>query len=187
MTNNWKICILTRERLICRSLQRDIKKNIPAAWCKDFYSSIGTKHLSTEYFDWIYLIWLTIIILFDSTLFCLHLFLSVPGNFHIEARSILHSLNPVMANLSHIVNHLSFGPILSRSATRALEELSEDYFSLKSTEPMNDKAYVNEKLHQAFHHHVKVFLSRWWSFFENSGNKFPLNNVLHRLCRQIWS
>jgi len=80
----------------------------------------------------------------------------VPGNFHIEARSILHSLNPVMANLSHIVNHLSFGMPLSKGASRALEEVSEEYFSLKSTEPMNNNVYVNDKLHQAYHHHMKV-------------------------------
>jgi hypothetical protein len=39
----------------------------------------------------------------------------VPGNFHIEARSNFHNINPVMANLSHVVNQLSFGPPLSKS------------------------------------------------------------------------
>ena len=39
----------------------------------------------------------------------------VPGNFHIEARSNFHNINPVMANLSHVVNQLSFGPILSKN------------------------------------------------------------------------
>ena len=34
----------------------------------------------------------------------------VPGNFHIESRSAYHNLNPAMANLSHTVNSLSFGP-----------------------------------------------------------------------------
>lgn len=33
----------------------------------------------------------------------------MPGNFHLEARSKNHNLNPVMANLSHVVHHLSFG------------------------------------------------------------------------------
>jgi hypothetical protein len=42
----------------------------------------------------------------------------VPGNFHIEARSSLHNLNPLMANLSHIVNSLSFGPVLVGSAVK---------------------------------------------------------------------
>ena len=33
----------------------------------------------------------------------------MPGNFHIESRSKFHNLNPEMSNLSHTVNHLSFG------------------------------------------------------------------------------
>ena len=37
----------------------------------------------------------------------------VPGNFHIEARSKHHNLNPVLSNLSHVVNHLSFGSVFS--------------------------------------------------------------------------
>ncbi len=40
----------------------------------------------------------------------------VPGNFHIEARSKHHNLNPAMSNLSHVVNHLSFGPLLTKNA-----------------------------------------------------------------------
>jgi hypothetical protein len=37
----------------------------------------------------------------------------VPGNFHIETRSKHHNLNPVLSNLSHVVNHLSFGPVFT--------------------------------------------------------------------------
>merc|ERR1712154_668995 len=33
----------------------------------------------------------------------------VPGNFHIEAKSKNHNLNAAMTNLTHVVNHLSFG------------------------------------------------------------------------------
>ena len=54
-----------------------------------------------------------------------HLFVNrVPGNFHIEARSKNHNLNAAMTNLSHIVNHLSFGePIetASRKTKRILK------------------------------------------------------------------
>ena len=42
----------------------------------------------------------------------------VPGNFHIEARSSYHNLNPVMANLSHQVHHLSFGPVMNQKTKR---------------------------------------------------------------------
>jgi protein disulfide-isomerase-like protein len=84
----------------------------------------------------------------------------VPGNFHLEARSKHHNLNPKMANLSHVVNHLSFGPVLSRSAIRRMNGIPESYFSMDSTHPMDGNVYVNGKLHQAFHHHIKVTLSR---------------------------
>ena len=40
----------------------------------------------------------------------------VPGNFHLEARSKTHNLNAAMTNLSHIVNHLSFGTPLRKAS-----------------------------------------------------------------------
>jgi protein disulfide-isomerase-like protein len=80
----------------------------------------------------------------------------VPGHFHIEMRSKHHNINPPMTNLSHVVNHLSFGPILPRSATRQLESLPTEFFNMQSTQPMNDGFYLNGKLHQAFHHYIKV-------------------------------
>ena len=61
-----------------------------------------------------------------------------------------------MSNLSHIVNHLSFGPVLTRSAARKVEEIPKEYFSLDSTEVMDGHMYINQKLHQAFHHYIKV-------------------------------
>ena len=42
----------------------------------------------------------------------------VPGNFHIEARSGYHNLNPAMANLSHQVHSLSFGPVMNQKTKR---------------------------------------------------------------------
>lgn len=48
----------------------------------------------------------------------LYFHIRVPGNFHIEARSIHHNLNPVVSNMSHVVNQLTFGPILTKSALK---------------------------------------------------------------------
>jgi hypothetical protein len=42
----------------------------------------------------------------------------VPGNFHLEARSNVHNLNPTMANLSHVVHQLSFGTPIIKSAAK---------------------------------------------------------------------
>jgi len=80
----------------------------------------------------------------------------VPGNFHIEARSLYHNLNPKMANISHIVNHLSFGQMLSSNQLRKLKSIPEEYFSLESTEPFDGNVYVTKELHQAHHHYIKV-------------------------------
>ena len=38
----------------------------------------------------------------------------VPGNFHIEARSKYHNLNPTMTNVSHLVHDLTFGPPMTK-------------------------------------------------------------------------
>lgn len=38
----------------------------------------------------------------------------VPGNFHIEARSKYHNLNPALTNVSHIVHDLTFGPPMTK-------------------------------------------------------------------------
>jgi thiol-disulfide isomerase/thioredoxin len=84
----------------------------------------------------------------------------VPGNFHIEARSKHHNLNPAASNMSHIVHHLSFGRALSRNAQRRVEEVPEAYFSVKSTNPIADKSYINKELHTSFHHYMKVVSTR---------------------------
>lgn len=80
----------------------------------------------------------------------------VPGNFHIEMRSKNHNINPPMANMSHVVNSLSFGPIIPRSVERRLNAIPDAFFSLKNTKPMDGGVYVNERLHQAYHHYIKV-------------------------------
>ena len=80
----------------------------------------------------------------------------VPGHFHIEARSDHHNLNPAMSNLSHVVNHLSFGKTLLRNEKKRVDAIPEAYFSPTASNPMDDKEFVNTGLHQAFHHFLKV-------------------------------
>ena len=80
----------------------------------------------------------------------------VPGNFHIEARSKHHNLNPAMANLSHFVSELSFGNPLTKGMQHRLETLPKEYFDMSTVEPINGVAYVNKQLHQAYHHYIKV-------------------------------
>jgi len=80
----------------------------------------------------------------------------VPGNFHVEAKSNSHNLNAAMTNLSHVVNHLTFGdPMDTRSARtrRILKQVPKEHRQFK---PMNEQAYITEDYHQAYHHYIKV-------------------------------
>eukprot|EP00584_Thalassiosira_punctigera_P010443 CAMPEP_0172528040 /NCGR_PEP_ID=MMETSP1067-20121228/2556_1 /TAXON_ID=265564 ORGANISM="Thalassiosira punctigera, Strain Tpunct2005C2" /NCGR_SAMPLE_ID=MMETSP1067 /ASSEMBLY_ACC=CAM_ASM_000444 /LENGTH=499 /DNA_ID=CAMNT_0013311893 /DNA_START=190 /DNA_END=1689 /DNA_ORIENTATION=+ len=89
----------------------------------------------------------------------------VPGNFHIEAKSVNHNLNAAMTNLTHRVNHLSFGdPITNllphqqntpfmRKVKRVLKQVPEEH---KQFNPMDAKVYATDKFHQAYHHYIKV-------------------------------
>jgi len=89
----------------------------------------------------------------------------VPGNFHIEAKSVNHNLNAAMTNLTHRVNHLSFGEPITKLAPhmektpfmkkvkRVLKQVPEEH---KQFNPMDDKVYTTTKFHQAFHHYIKV-------------------------------
>jgi len=80
----------------------------------------------------------------------------VPGNFHIEARSKNHNLNAAMTNLTHTVNHLSFGEPISQMSwktKRILKQVPEEH---KQFSPMDGKNYKTTVFHQAFHHYIKV-------------------------------
>lgn len=77
----------------------------------------------------------------------------VPGNFHLEARSNQHNLNAAMTNLSHIVNHLSFGQPLRSDQLKKMKRFPE--FS-DSIAPLDSSVFVNRDFHQSFHHYSKV-------------------------------
>lgn len=80
----------------------------------------------------------------------------VPGNFHIEAKSKNHNLNAAMTNLTHRVNHLSFGEMgkdQSRSVKRALKQVPE---ALRQFTPLDDTMHVTREFHKAHHHYIKV-------------------------------
>lgn len=82
----------------------------------------------------------------------------VPGNFHLEARSTQHNFNPVMTNLSHVVNSLSMGPPLSRRQRRLLSKIPEEHTQLN---PMDGGVYVVTEFHDAPNHYIKVVGSEY--------------------------
>jgi hypothetical protein len=65
-------------------------------------------------------------------------------------------MNAAMANLSHIVNHFSFGNPHPKAIARRIEELPDQFFSVDSTHPMDGYLYLAKKLHQSYHHYIKV-------------------------------
>jgi len=105
----------------------------------------------------------------------------VPGNFHIEAKSVNHNLNAAMTNLTHRVNHISFGePITKlpyhmentpfmRKVKRVLKQVPEEH---KQFNPMDDQEYITTQFHQAFHHYIKVV-----STHLNMGSSSTVNDV----------
>jgi len=80
----------------------------------------------------------------------------VPGNFHIITSSKNHNINPSMTNLTHTVNHLSFGENVnfsSRKYRRILNQVTDDH---KQFSPIDDKTFLTKEFHQAYHHYIKV-------------------------------
>ena len=74
------------------------------------------------------------------------------GNFHIEAKSVIHNLNAAVTNLTHIVNHLSFGKAdswKSRDVRRALKQVPD---ALQQISPLDNKVFNTDEFHQAIHH-----------------------------------
>lgn len=80
----------------------------------------------------------------------------VPGNFHIEAKSKNHNLNAAMTNLTHRVNHLSFGEMGKSPSTRVKRALKQIPESLQQFTPLDQQFYPTKEFHKAYHHYIKV-------------------------------
>ena len=79
----------------------------------------------------------------------------VPGNFHIQARSPHHDMNPHMANLSHEVHSLTVGDPSGITFVESGRAPAPETVKRKLT-PMNGNVYVTHNLHEAYHHYLKV-------------------------------
>ena len=80
----------------------------------------------------------------------------VPGNFHIEANSVNHNLNAAMTNLSHVVNHVSFGDPSVKIPRKVSKLIDSVPPTNRQFEPMNGYSYVNKDAHRAHHHYMKI-------------------------------
>ena len=83
-----------------------------------------------------------------------------PGNFHIQAQSRGHDLAAHMTNVSHIINHLSFGkPFSNYFIKKGLKNTPEGF--LESTKPFDGNVYVTHNEHEAHHHYLKVITTEF--------------------------
>ena len=78
-----------------------------------------------------------------------------PGNFHIQARSPHHDMNPHMANLSHEVHTLSVGDPIGMSYIETGRAVAPPAVKQKLS-PMDGNVYITYNLHEAYHHYLKV-------------------------------
>lgn len=78
-----------------------------------------------------------------------------PGNFHIQAQSKDHDLAAHMTNVSHIINHLSFGKPFSKYFIKESLKNTPAGF-LETTRPFDGNVYVTRNEHEAHHHYLKV-------------------------------
>lgn len=85
-----------------------------------------------------------------------HLMLDrVPGNFHIQARSAHHDIVPHMTNASHEVHSLTMGDPGAQRMIQTGRVFVPNEVKNK-IDPMNGNVYINDNLHEAYHHYLKV-------------------------------
>eukprot|EP00754_Rhynchopus_humris_P038307 Rhum_TRINITY_DN20951_c0_g1::Rhum_TRINITY_DN20951_c0_g1_i1::g.172695::m.172695 len=80
----------------------------------------------------------------------------VPGNFHLQAKSDVHSINPKETNLSHVITELSFGDPMP---DRVYKQLPADHKVF--TKPLNRKVFASEDPSITFDHYMKVVSTKY--------------------------
>lgn len=84
----------------------------------------------------------------------------VPGNFHIQARSLSHDIAAHMTNVSHIVHHLSFGDPGMKSTLKHSSISVPKGFD-ETISPLDGNVYLNQNQHEAFHHYLKIVTTQF--------------------------
>jgi len=107
----------------------------------------------------------------------------VPGNMHVEAKSSHHEINSAMTNLTHRVNHLSFGP--PRAPNYNFLALFGDALpsTYRHSNPMKGRLYPTEEYHTAFHHHMKIVSSRA-DYLPSSSSSSSSSSVVYQILEE---
>jgi thiol-disulfide isomerase/thioredoxin len=85
----------------------------------------------------------------------------VPGNFYIQAQSASHDLVPHMTNVSHHIHHLSFRRSRADEAHQKIFNFVPPNFN---PVPLDNKAYITNELHQAYHHYIKLIPTNLFNY-----------------------
>ena len=87
----------------------------------------------------------------------------VPGNFHLQAKSDVHSMNAKETNLSHAVTHLSYGEPIPDRLKITLPDALKGLLN-----PLNEKVFATETPGITFDHYIKIVSTQYklgWSEF----------------------
>jgi hypothetical protein len=105
-----------------------------------------------------------------------------PGNFHIQAQSKGHDLAAHMTNVSHIINHLSFGtPFSKHFISQGLKNTPQGF--LESTRPFDGNVYVTHNVHEAHHHYLKVITTEFESAKKDDAKGKYKKSKNHRMAQ----
>lgn len=80
-----------------------------------------------------------------------------PGHFFVQAASVKHELDSHMANLSHIVHHLSFHAVRDKGDhdEESVPDFAPSHYA-HAVAPLDGHAFVVHDLHQSWHHYLKL-------------------------------
>jgi len=90
----------------------------------------------------------------------------VPGHFHLQAEAFGNeNVNPSLTNVSHRINHLSFGDV---DAKRWAERQKIPQDMIAHIQPLDGKVFTVDRFHEAPQHYLKVVSTH----VQGKGNAF---------------
>jgi hypothetical protein len=93
-----------------------------------------------------------------------------PGHFYIHAKSMAHDIDPLVANLSHVVHHLSFEAFDDSPGKKRRKKMSFD----KATAPLDESSFVVDEAHESWHHYLKLVATNTEYYHVTPSNQLAL-------------
>ena len=104
----------------------------------------------------------------------------VPGNFHLNVKSDLHTINVKETNVSHYIHNLYFGEALPSALINKLPNRYK-----RMTSPLNGKKFLSDEPHTTFEHHIKVVSTNYQlTWAEVAGYQIQHTNHMYLIDEQ---